>query len=162
MKEEFTREHWKDFAQRYQGVFGWFETEKKEQLLVRLTKVDENTLTFSDRNKIVYSARADKGNVFTFLPVEKGVYNSKNGDVLFVFRIPMKQYRRGVCPDNTGIRSLISNDAINVDFDTLDAIYNTDQTKPVLQWCKTRKGNIAFNNLFSLANDRLYLYQNLH
>lgn len=44
-----------------------------------------------------------------------------NNDVHILTRIPARQYKRGLCGDNTSIRNVMSGKAIRVDFNTLTA-----------------------------------------
>jgi len=157
MKEEFKSEFAKDFAQRYQGVFGWFEKPDKTQLLVQLTRVGEDELTFVDIKGHKFSAYADQGNCFSFLPVERGVYNTPDG-VLAIRRHPARQYKRGICPDNTMFQNLSSGAAVSVSFKTVDSVYSTDQAVAVEQFKKKLIGDVAFNKIFALANNQLYVY----
>jgi hypothetical protein len=90
-----------DFKQRYLGVFGWFcnNTNKK---LVYISGVNSKQVTFTDAEGAQYFAHIDAGVEFEFAPVMRGWYNTPQG-VFYMCRVPARQWKRGVCLDNTFI-----------------------------------------------------------
>lgn len=152
MKEEFVEEHWKDFQQRYQGTFGWFEKSAGNQVLVSLVKITPEALSFNDKAGFKYTAHPDKGNIFTFLPVEKGVYLTEEHGVVYVSRIPQRQWKRGICIDNTSIHSLTTSQQCEVSFSLLESIFN--QT-PMLH---VTENNRVFDRVFSTTRNKLFVY----
>lgn len=157
MIEEFKSNGWKDFQQRYQGVYGWFEKEDKSQLLVKLTVVTENELVFTDKNKLRFSAIADQGNKFSFLPVVRGLYNTERG-VVYVSRIPAKQYRRGICQDNTSILDVATGAPLDVGFNMLEGIYGYSQQPAITSFKRLGGGNAALDNTFAVVDNSVYVY----
>lgn len=94
-----------DFKQRYQGVLGWYIPEEgKSKLLVRVTSVNNERVTFSDKNGGSYHAYVDAGVRFEFLPIVKEWKNTPKS-CYFLSRVPARQYKRGICEDNTSIIS---------------------------------------------------------
>ncbi len=163
MKEEFKSDGWRDFAQRYQGTFGFYERENKARLLVQLVKVSETQLTFTDKTGLKYFANPDKGNVFSFIPVERGCYNY-GADVVTCKRVPARQWKRGLCPENTNISSLREKRSLPVDFTTLEIMFPVEEGRSSTQLANFKAylaGNVAFDNMFSLVENKLYLYDNL-
>jgi hypothetical protein len=158
MKEEFTSSWWKDFHQRYESTYGWYEKENKEKLLVYLAKVSEDQLTFLDKLGVAHYANPDKGNVFTFIPVEKGCYNYGNS-VVATQRVPARQWKRGVCPANTRITDLASGGHMPLNFTSLELIFLPQKNENLEKFKKTGHGNVAFTNCLALANNNLYVYQ---
>lgn len=160
MIEEFKSDGWRDFSQRYIGTFGWFEKQNGEKLLVKLMSCNDSSLVFSDEKKMEYYAMPDSGNKFHFLPTLRGAY--QYGDtVLVVERIPNRQWKRGVCADNTRIYDLETGRSLALTFENLSAIYGPKDDKVLLQWCKSGKGNVCLNNVFSIVRDTVYVYTNI-
>jgi len=157
MIEEYKYEGWKDFQQRYGGTFGWFEKENGEKLLVQVSHCDASTVVFKDASKMDYYAKVDSGNKFHFIPVVKSVY--QHGDsVLVVKRIPAKQYKRGICKENTQIYNLTSSSHVNISFENLATIFGPKDDKLLIQWCKERTGNICLDGVFSIVKNIVYIY----
>lgn len=150
MKEEFKRERWEDFQARYQGTYGWYSLSNRK-VLVRLTRVREDSLTFTDKTGFEYSANPDCGNVFTFLPLTRGCYQYKE-NVVVVQRVPRRQWKRGICDGNTSIH-VIGQGAIAVDFDVLEEIF-----KPKAEIPFNINTPTAINNIFSIVMGYVYLY----
>jgi hypothetical protein len=160
MKEEFKAAGWRDFAQRYENTFGWFITELGERKLVQLTDVTDAVLRFVSKEGMTYFAHADKGNVFEFIPVTKGVYQYGE-DVVYVCRKPARQWKRGLCHDNTLIQNLSYGGFIEVDFPIIESIYK-DNDNVVLEKFREDMSpfNVALDNIFSINGNRLMLYGN--
>jgi hypothetical protein len=157
MKEEFVGAAWKDFQQRYHNTFGWFHKEDGTQLLVKLVAVEKDKLRFIDKRGIDFYASPDKGNEFTFIPVERGVYDTDEG-ILFVRRVAVKQYRRGICVENTFIRSLSSRERFDVTFPILEKIFGEPSSNLLDLFRAKLAGDVVFDNVFSIVNNKLYLY----
>lgn len=161
MKEEFKSDHWKDFAQRYQGTYGWYEGSDSGRILVYLNKVSEDRLSFLDKKGLAYFARPDQNNFFTFFPVEKGCYNYGEDDVISVRRHPARQWKRGLCQDNTTIESLSTKGNIGVGFDVLEHIFTEKPNRALERFKAAGIGNVAFNRTLAHVNGKLYIYNNV-
>jgi len=160
MKEEFKAAGWRDFAQRYQGTFGWFHTEKKERMLVQLVEVNESSLMFQAKDGMKYFANPDKGNVFEFIPVTKGVYQLGK-DVVFVTRKPARQWKRGLCLENTYLYNLVSGEQLMVDFSSVTAVFGGSDGVMLEAFKKDMSPNyVALDNIFSVVANKLMLYNN--
>lgn len=98
-----------DFKQRYQGVMGWLHSEKadKGKSAVVVSSVTANKVTFKDSNDNEYYANVDTGVQFEFVPTQRAFYNTAD-TVFLVQRIPARQWKRGICVDNTDISELIN------------------------------------------------------
>lgn len=155
MKAEFLSDGWRDFHQRYRNTFGWFERKDGHPVLVKLTHIGEVSLEFTDESGFKYSAFADKGNFFTFLPVTKGCYLYDN-KVVTVERIPARQWRRGICEDNTAISDILGN-YYPIDFQVIKAIF-TGQNVSVEQYKEAKKLPVLLNNQFHIEEMGMYLY----
>ena len=159
MKAEYTREGWRDFNQRYSDTFGWFEG-SNGPVLVRLDSVSETTLRFSDSNGMGYTANVDRGNTFSFIPVIKGCY-MYNGDVVVVERKPARQWKRGICVDNTTIRNL-NGDHYDVDFPILRELFSGNPDNSVARYKQEGILPVLLDNQFSVGKGLgIYLYTSL-
>jgi hypothetical protein len=159
MKVEFTSYGTRDFVQRYAETYGWLERPGKPSLLVKLLKIRENSLIFTDETGFEYTALSDRGNWFSFIPVVKGSYLYQDS-IVVVQRVPARQWRRGICEDNTSIRTL-DHQSLNVNFETLKALFSPIRNTTIETFKETLIGNrVLFNNQFSLYQNRFFVYEN--
>ena len=124
--EEFTSGGARDFRQRYLEVYGFFPVDKRE-VLVRVTEVNDNRMSFVDERGIQYSAYADKGVFFRFIPVTKRLF-IHNDNLYLAFRKPARQYKRGITYENTTFVSMSGGNA-DVDFETVLSYNNSRQVR---------------------------------
>lgn len=147
---EFTSNGWRDFNQRYVETYGWY-TSKDKEILVRVESATDSVATFVDADGIQYSANADKGVKFKFVPLNRALIPYKAGVVL-VERKPARQYKRGICAQNTRVRSITNIIAPQLDFELINAYINP--TYPVVT-----KHFTLINKAFCIAgNTYIYLY----
>lgn len=147
---EFTSNGWRDFNQRYVETYGWY-TSKDKEILVRVESATESVATFVDADGIQYSANADKGVKFKFVPLNRTLFQYKTGVVL-VERKPARQYKRGICLQNTRIRSIVAATNSQLDFELINAYINPKY--PVVSERYT-----LINKSFCLVDGRyIYLY----
>lgn len=141
--EEFTSNGWRDFSQRYLGVFGYFK-----DMLVQVSDVTEDTTSFINVNNIKYYANADTGVVFKFIPVTKKLFFF-DGKLLLAQRVPARQYKRGIYQQNTSVRGVPYGEQYEVSFEMLEA-YNNN---------KIANSNVhILNDMFALYGSSIYLY----
>lgn len=164
MKAEFKSNGWEDFRQRYSGTYGWFEREDKPPILVRVGHVDVESMVFEDDKGIKYTAHSDKGNVFSFIPVIRGMYKCQ-GEITYVQRIPARMYKRGVCEDNTSMMSIYTGSMPVTFASILDMVntsieYELHKLKGMLT-SKQDVDNILLSRQFSIKRNDVYLYDNL-
>lgn len=100
-----------DFRQRYSGVYGWLNPKDKRSP-VYVKKVDAIRVTFTDVSGAEYYANVNAGVDFEFLPVDKAWHRNPKG-MFLVSRIPARQWKRGVCADNTSIREVVETTLYN-------------------------------------------------
>lgn len=105
MRDSPTSENWGDFSQRYKDTYGFLLGESAKKVLVRVDNVSEDSVRFVDDSGHEYFARVDAGVQFEFIPVDMGAYNVRKG-VLLVNRQPARQWKRGICRNNTSIRQV--------------------------------------------------------
>lgn len=107
MIESPGRDNISDFKQRYQGVIGWFVRDNGTKVPVIVSYVSSSKVTFKDAKDGEYFANLDAGVKFEFLPCQRAWINTDEGPLLLQ-RIPARQFKRGVCSDNTSIHQLLS------------------------------------------------------
>jgi len=146
--EEFTSAGARDFRQRYLDVFGYFPTGDKE-VLVKVTEVSDTKTSFVDVRGLAYTAYADKGVMFKFIPVVKKLffYNKK---LCLAHRKPARQYQRGITYNNTTMQTVYG-EGIHVDFDTIQAYSNNLEQK-------TELNDILLNEMLAFYAGYVYLY----
>ncbi len=103
--EEFTSNGARDFRQRYQGTYGYFTTDSGKRILVFMASVDEYKTTFVDAAGVEYTAIADKGICFEFIPLEKRLFIFEDG-LCLASRRPARQWQRGICAANSRMDEL--------------------------------------------------------
>lgn len=157
MREEFTSGGARDFQQRYQGTYGWYSNEGK-RLLVSLDHVGNGVVVFTGPNKEKYSANADQGIGFEFLPVERGLHNVDD-DMFYMQRKVAKMYKRGICPENTQLYSFSMRDYMRIQHNTLEKVFVPPKVEvEVARWAEGKRTNVAFSNQFGVYDNKVYLY----
>lgn len=157
MREEYKANEWRDFKQRYEGTYGWYETDSGKKVLVLLTEVTDKELRFIDKSENSYTAIPDKGNTFQFLPIERGVHNI-TGDIIYCERIPARQWRRGLHISNTRMTSLLSNKHRAPDFGILEQIFEQKDDSLLRAFQKNGTGSAALNSTFSIVGKAVKCY----
>lgn len=160
MKELFSADTWSDFRQRYANTYGWYEKDNGEQVLVQVTSVNERSTTFVDKNGLTYYANADKGNAFHFIPVQKGLgYYDK--DIICVSRTPARQWKRGICLDNTRLRNISQQTSMDLSHKLLESFLDKEKIKGRLEeFKKSFTGHVILNSFLSLTNN-VMIYENI-
>lgn len=159
MLASFESKTWRDFSQRYHNTFGWYHTDSGGKILVKVTLVDESIVKFTDKRGITFSAIPDKGNVFEFIPLERAVHNLDDGDVVLSERVPARQWKRGVCRENTSLYSLVSSKRMDFNFDLVEQLYSArPHLSYVDEFMDGKRTSVAINPVFSFVNDSVYVY----
>lgn len=148
--EKFMATNAGDFRQRYEGTYGWYIA-KDKRVLVSILAVGEGVLQFIDRNSIKYTLNRDSTEDigFSFLAPKMQWHNTKDFGPVLVQRIPQKQYRRGICSNNTRITN---KDGVNlgVNFHTLAAVF--ENISPVSE--ASKKLSFALSPQFMVDTDK--------
>ena len=100
-----------DFKQRYQGVCGWLHTTEAPRVAVFVRHVSSSKVTFQDQRGNEYYANVDGGAQFEFVPTQRAWYNAEDATYL-VQRVPARQWKRGICADNTSFSCLHPGDTL--------------------------------------------------
>lgn len=160
MKELFSSDTWADFRQRYSNTYGWYEKENGEQVLVRVAQVNNALITFLDKNEITYTAKVDKGNSFYFIPVQKGLgYFGK--DIICSSRVPARQWKRGICIENTRMRNLSQDELVDITHELLENFLNKELiSKRLEEFKQSFTGHVILNSFLSFTNN-VMIYDNV-
>lgn len=158
MKEEFKSDALRDWNQRFSDTFGWFTKSDGSDILVKVVGVVGERLQFVDAQDFPYYANADAGNIFSFIPLEKGCYNY-NDDVVFCRRIPARQWKRGICAANTRVTSLATGRNKDIDFGLIKMLFApVKESKNIERFCKTRNTDAALTSAIAVADSNVYVY----
>jgi hypothetical protein len=160
VREEFKGESWRDFQQRYQGTYGWYEKPSGGKLLVSLIEVDEHACKFMNADGGVFTALSDKGNAFQFIPVMRGIYRTQQG-LVYCRRVPAKQYKRGIAQGNTHVERLPGQAPLKISFDLVADMFGGDFPNEVDQFKSGQSADVVFNNAFAFSGPYIWLYNNI-
>jgi hypothetical protein len=161
MKDSLTSNNYRDFRQRYEGVFGFFSPEGKKPLLVQLSSVEETKVNFIDVLGVNYHVNVNSGIPFDFLPIERKVVNIIGDDILYACRKPARQWQRGVCSANTSITSLcVPTRRIGFGFNLVSAVWDTPvpYSTAIEEFSYGVRKNVALDSRFSIIGDKVHLY----
>ena len=159
MIEEYSSKSWRDFSQRYKDTYGWYLGSSGKKTLVKLTEVGEVILRFVDDAGVPYSANADKGNCFEFIPLEKSLYIYKDSLVLCQ-RVPARQWRRGIHQHNTSITQVNGGwGGIDISFDVLvNVLSPTNHKDGLRRFLAGASTDVALNAMFGVSKSNVYVY----
>lgn len=132
MKATYTRYNARDFIQRYVDTYGWLLRDEGSRKFVHITRAEEGRLYYETDGTSEYYATQDRGQVFEFIPVKKGWFNTSNGEAVLLSRVPARQWKRGISGSNTDIRRLVNGEFLLqrfVDYKELSSIFNDDFNK---------------------------------
>lgn len=162
MIETPTRNNLADFKQRYSGVMGWYmDKDSQAKTLVRVHSVGTDRVTFRDSVGNTFYALVDGGIAFEFLPVEKAWRNTKD-NTYYIHRVPARQWRRGICEENTTIHSLpamLGQDYEQIGwYERIFAVYSTpqDYSKEVTRFLADKRPHVAISPHFAVNKDSLF------
>lgn len=158
MRDTLTRDNVRDFTARYNKTFGWFLGESK-RVLVRVEGVGDSRVQFQDINGTNYFAAAGQGVMFEFLPVTKGLYNTADDRVIFVSRVPARQWHRGICAQNTQMFEYsprYSGNLIDVNINNVSQVFESkvDVNKRIERYLKSALP-VALDKHFALAHGQV-------
>lgn len=98
MRDKFSRGNSEDFRQRYRGTFGIMEYNGKSTV-VNINDVTREGVHVTDTCNVDMSVTEDSDVTFKFFALQRGWYSLTSG-LKYIYRIPARQFRRGICVDN--------------------------------------------------------------
>jgi len=154
-----------DFKQRYQGVLGWLNPDKPtEKRAVYVASVTASKVVFRDSASNDFYANVGAGVQFEFIPTQKAWYNTASR-VFLVQRIPARQWKRGICEDNTLINEVLEGTLFNgpTDISWRDAAFQimtaaVDYSKATAALLEGSRSSAALSKHFAISNGVLYFY----
>lgn len=127
MLVEYTQRTARDFRQRYEGVYGFYPKSNGEEVLVYVSSVDDREMKFTDSKGASYTAYADQGVTFKFIPLNRKLFIYKK-ELILASRVPARQWQRGICQGNTRMQyvSMMLSD-LPISFSTVEAYLAADK-----------------------------------
>lgn len=149
-----------DFKQRYQGVVGFLRPAGRDRTLVFVYNVSSSKVTFRDHNNHEYYANVDSGVEFEFIPTQRAWYNTSNG-TYYLQRVPARQWRRGICADNTAFIQLHKDTIGQCDEDWKMVAFNVmgntlSYPDGVTAYLKGERPTCALSKHFALGQSVVY------
>jgi hypothetical protein len=86
---------------RYNGTLGFLTTESNKKLVVLIEEVGSSYTKVVDENGIAYTLKNDTGCKLEFTQVPSKWFRITPKHIGFVCRRAERQYKRGICVDNT-------------------------------------------------------------
>lgn len=101
MIEQIIRDNSRELEKRYQGTYGFLQSESGKKLLVSVDSITERYTVVSDDKKNQYQLNSDTGCELEFTQVPCQWFNPCEGVIVYVNRRPERQWKRGICSANT-------------------------------------------------------------
>lgn len=151
MLEEFTGFGSRDFRSRYTNSYGYYTVPGSgKKVLVFMEVVDDREASFKDQKGNKYSANADTGVVFDFIPVRKKLFISED-ELYLIERKPARQWARGINSANTRLSLVNRGAAIGLSFKRIVASLEPAQYQHV--------GAIRLlSDQFAICNGVVFIY----
>lgn len=151
MLDTFSMANAADFKARYVNCFGWFINKENKEIPVFLDKIRETTLFFSGMDGVPYHTYADAGVQFKFASIRKAIYQGLDGKLYCLQRHPARQWRRGICADNTVMYELTEKgrSAKHITLDSMANILNADQSK---------RSKHILSDMFAIVGSSVFIY----
>lgn len=159
MLETFQSDHSRDFRQRYAGSFGYYKDDNKRKIFVLISNVGDLEVSFVDEKENVYSARADSGIEFEFIPVKKKLFVHRD-ELLYIRRRPARMWARGINPQNTEVSNVLVGKDQTLNFAKVVAYLKTcvDVKLNIQKLEEKNVSAVVLSDLFGTTNGSLYLY----
>lgn len=153
-----------DFVQRYSQSYGWFlHPEKKQKVLSYIRKVDRERVVFVTSTGEFF-AYAGTDVQFEFLPITRGWFYGPSG-LVFLQRIPAKQFCRGISDKNTMVMEVNSLGKLvegNLSLALLEDVFNPImQGKSFRSYLEGTLRGFVLSQYFALVANKVYFYNHL-
>jgi hypothetical protein len=103
MIEEITSLGYGEFSKRYHGTLGFLASASGKKRVVSVIDVGRSYTLVTDKNNTEYRLNNDTGCQMEFTQVPSQWFQPVKDCVVYVHRRPERQWRRGICADNTQI-----------------------------------------------------------
>jgi hypothetical protein len=125
------------------------------KLFVHLREADGVNMYFDTGGSMLYSAKINSGVMFSFIPVDRGWFTAKDGRVLFLQRVPERQWKRGISSNNTRVTNIDGMYTEKLTYPVLESIFMRDET--IMPYAKGRPFRISKHFAVSSKQD-VYFY----
>jgi len=154
-----TQENWRDIQKYYQGTFVKFK--EFGEVLHFINRVDPAGIvgTDADKEEFIVHLHDDQPYSFEYILPYKAVFQH-GGDAYLLQRIPARQYKRGLCQENTSITKVASGERQSVNWALLGS-FTTKQRYLTLNeaiFGKGKQRTVALNRRMSYSKTYNYLY----
>lgn len=160
MKDTLTSRNHQDFRARYQGTYGYYvNPDNAQKVPVYVANCNQHKVTFQDIEGRDLFANVDTGIEFEFIPLDRGFFQTINGKVYYLQRVPARQWKRGICYDNTQVHELTNNLRSDVP-NLLEVIAKLRPIDCAESWYLFNgKVPVALSKHFAISTEgRLYFY----
>lgn len=154
MRDSLTSDNARDFNARYVNTIGWLIHPNKGRQIVRLKEGEDNSIRFDGLDGGEYEVYADSNIEFEFIPVKRRFYQVADGRVFLLERVPARQWKRGICSDNTQA------------WWWKDRWYNAEVTPKIIDMCMHEKefltlqdGQLKLNSFFAIMDSAFYWFR---
>lgn len=160
MKDSLTSFNREDFRQRYKGCFG-FLLHEGQRKLVYIKEVGNGQVTFITSSKgPEFYALANENVEFEFLPIQRSWYNLGTHPGL-LFRIPAKQYHRGISSNNTAFYVPTKDgyvSAQHLSLEVLSKVFPCPLPNNSVKFFKGEQDHLVLNRAFCITGSHLYFF----
>lgn len=160
MIDTYTSNNHTDFNARYSNTYGWLlpDGEGGRKTFVHLKEADGTHMYFDTGTNMSYSAKIDTGVLFNFIPVDRGWFTSNDGRVLFLQRVPERQWKRGISSHNTRITNIDGMFNERLSHSILENIFTNEET--IIPFTKGKPFRISKH--FAIASKQHVYFYNQH
>lgn len=167
MLDSLTSHNVRDFNSRYSGTWGFYIKDNKEKVLVYVSKVTDERVTFKDTQGGVFFGLVDKGMMFEFIPVTRGFFNAGDTKGTFLLqRIPARQWQRGISGSNTKAHMLLATSELkSVPIDAvIPLVFEGEQkqktpTQEQVDHLLEKHGAAALSRHFAISGEDFWFFQ---
>lgn len=156
---KFKQENWRDIQKYYQGTYVKFA--EFGDTLHYIENVTQDEITGKDENKddFVLYLHDSQEYVFEYLLPHKAVFQY-GGDAYLLQRIPARQYKRGLCQENTSFTKVTSGERQSLSWQLMTAYTNKQKYFSLKEaiYGKGKMRSLAVTNRMSYARGNDYLY----
>jgi hypothetical protein len=149
----------RDFRARYNGTYGFYN-KGDVRTLVFFTDVNDYYVSWQDQDGAEYRSTWDSDLTFQFLAPQRKVFIHR-GSVMYMCRIPARQWQRGIALGNTRLMKLVNRQLSTLSFQKLISAFSTDVNRNTVSVGAFLKGIVTeacVNDLFAFTEDRVWLY----
>jgi hypothetical protein len=167
MLDTLTSHNIRDFNARYNHTWGFLVQDNGLKKLVWVSKVTEERVSFNDSAGNKFFGLVDKGMMFEFIPITRGLFNVSYGPsngVILLQRVAARQWQRGISANNTRAYILAGGAFIQHPLDTvIPKIFEGGQTNAKLSadmvdHILAKGEGVALSRHFAVMQDKMFFF----